>query len=75
MTAIIKQARVAAAHEGTAEMVVSIEYDNGGITDVSLDAAAVEALMNSTRATSLDALIGTSWEQVRDALTTAYNRY
>lgn len=75
MGAKIKQARVAAAHEGIAEMIVSIEYENGGVTDLSLDSTAVEALMTSTRATSLEALIGTSWEHVRDALTVAYNRY
>ena len=75
MTAMIKQARVAAAHEGTAEMVITIEYENGGMTDISLDAAAVEALMSRTSATSLDELIGVGWEQVRDALSVAYNRY
>lgn len=75
MSARIKHARVAAAHEGIAEIIVSIEYDNGGVTELSLDSAAAEALMNSTRATSLDALIGTSWEHVRDALTVAYNRF
>jgi hypothetical protein len=75
VSAKIKYARVAAAHEGIAEMIVSIEYENGGVTDISLDSAAVDALMTSTKATSLDALIGISWEQVRDALTVAYNRF
>lgn len=75
MTAKIKQARVAAAHEGVAEMIVTIEYSNGGLTDVALDRASVDALMNSTDAKSLTDLEGASWETVRDALTLAYNRY
>ena len=33
----IKEARVAAAHEGIAEMVVTIEYDNGGKLASPLD--------------------------------------
>ena len=75
MAARIKQARVAAAHEGIAEMIVTIEYDNGSVTEVALDRNTVEQLMNSTNAQSLDDLVGASWEQVRDALSAAFNRY
>ena len=75
MAAKIKQARVAAAHEGIAEMVVTIEYDNGGLTDVALDRCAVEALLTSADASSLDDLVGASWEQVRDALSVSFNRF
>ena len=75
MSAKIKYARVAAAHEGVAEMIVTIEYSNGGLTDVALDSASVEALMKSTDATSLTELEGASWESVRDALSLAYNRF
>ena len=75
MAARIKQARVAAAHEGIAEMIVAIEYDNGGVTEVALDRDSAEQLMNSTNARTLDDLVGASWEQVRDALSTAFNRY
>ncbi len=75
MPAKIKQARVAAAHEGVAEMIVTLEYDNGGITDVALDRTAVDVLLKSAEASSLEELIGTSWEQVRDALSTSFNRY
>lgn len=75
MVARIKEARVVAAHEGVAEMVVAIEYDNGGVTEVALDRDSVEQLMNSTNAESLDDLVGISWEKVRDALSAAFNRY
>ena len=75
MSAKIKHARVAAAHEGVAEMIVTLEYPNGGVTDVALDRLAVDALLTSANANSLEDLVGTSWEQVRDALSVSFNRY
>lgn len=75
MAARIKQARVAAAHEGIAEMVVAIEYDNGGVSEVALDRDAAERLLNSANAKSLEDLVGASWEQVRDALSASFNRF
>ena len=75
MGAQIKQARVSAAQEGVAEMVVTIEYDNGGLTDIALDQFAVEALFTSAGAKGLDDLIGVGWEQVRDALSVSFNRF
>ena len=75
MSAKIKQARVAAAHEGVAEMIVTIEYENGGMTDVALDRSAVDSLLTNTNATGLEDLIGISWEQVRDALSASFNRF
>ncbi len=75
MSARIIDARVAAAHEGVAEMVVTLEYDNGGVSDVALDRSAVDALLRSAEASSLEDLIGTSWEKVRDALSVSFNRY
>jgi hypothetical protein len=74
MAAKIKEARVAAAHEGIAEMVVTIEYDNGGKTDVALGHCAVDALLTSANAKTLEDLVGTSWEQVRNALSVSFNR-
>lgn len=75
MSASIKGARVIAAHDGVAEMVVTIVYDNGGQTEVTLDAAASDALMSSCDATTLTQLHGHPWQKVRDALTLSYNRY
>ena len=73
--AIIRDVRVAAAHEGIAELVVSIEYENGGITEVALDQMATSALMDSCNASSIDDIKGQSWDKVRDALQVSYNRY
>lgn len=75
MSAKIKHARVAAAHEGIAEMIVAIEYENGGVTEIYLDRHSAETLLSNTASTSLDDLVGTSWEHVRDALSTSYNRF
>jgi hypothetical protein len=75
MSAKIKHAKITAAHEGIAEMIICIEFDNGGLSEVSLDSFAVDALMKSTSATTVDDLTGTSWESVRDALTDSYNRF
>ncbi len=75
MTARIKSARVAAAHEGDAELIVSLVFENGGCSEVALDHTAVEALMTACNANSLEELVGYSWEKVRDALQFSGNRY
>jgi hypothetical protein len=71
----ISRVRLAAAHEGTAELIVSVEYVGGGISEVPLDRYASEALLAHCNASDPDELIGRSWSAVRDALTTSYNRY
>ena len=74
-SAIIRDVRVAAAHEGIAELVVSIEYENGGTAEVALDQMAASALMDSCGASPIDGVKGQSWDKVRDALQVSYNRY
>jgi hypothetical protein len=73
--ATIKEARVAAAHEGIAELVVSIEYDNGSTTDIALDQMATSALLKSCDAQTIEDIKGHPWEKVRDALQVSFNRY
>jgi len=73
--ATITSARVAAAHEGSAELIVAILYSNGGISEIALDDLATEKLMQSCNATSLDGLNGHSWKKVQAALSASYNRY
>jgi hypothetical protein len=71
----IRDARVAAAHEGIAELIVSIEYDNGGVTEVALDQMASHALLESCNAETIEEIKGEPWEKVRDALQVSFNRY
>ena len=71
----IRDARVAAAHEGVAELIVCIEYDNGGTSEVALDQMASHALLQSCDATTLEDIKGQPWDKVRDALQVSYNRY
>ncbi|MFP6807235.1 MAG: hypothetical protein VB957_08640 [Pseudomonadales bacterium] len=73
--AIIESVRVAAAHDGDAELIVSIRYDNGGISEVTLDQIASAALMKSCEASTMEELHGHSWEKIREALQLSYNRY
>ncbi len=73
--AIIKQARLAAAHDGVAELIVCLEYANGGTSEISLDQTAGAALMELCAAKSLAELTGQSWEHVREALQISYNRF
>jgi hypothetical protein len=58
-----------------AELIVTVAHDGGGNSEVPLDRHASEALLRNCNANALDELIGQSWQQVRDALDTSYNRY
>jgi hypothetical protein len=75
MAASITHIRLAAAHEGTAELIVTVGFDGGGKSDVPLDRFASEALLSDCNASGPDELIGQSWQRVRDALTVSFNRY
>ena len=73
--AVIKSARVAAAHDGDAELIVSVSYENGGTSEIALDQVASTALMESCQVTNLDDLEGHGWEKIREALQVSYNRF
>ena len=73
--ATISSVRVAAAHEGVAELVVTLTHGNGGSSEVALDNLATSALLAGCDATDPDELIGVSWEKVRDALGVSWNRF
>lgn len=73
--AVISRVQLGAAHDGDAEMVLTLRYDNGGETAVALDGYAVDHLMNACGATDADGLVGHGWEPVRNALQAASNRY
>jgi hypothetical protein len=73
--AAISRTRLGAAHDGVAEMIVTLRYDNGGESEVALCAHAAGHLMAACGATAPEALIGARWERVRDALAAASNRF
>jgi len=73
--AVIADVRVAAAHDGVAELVVTLLHGNGGTSEVILDEIAAGALLRACNATTAEALTGTTWERVREALGVSWNRY
>lgn len=73
--AVIREVRIAAAHDGDAELMVTLEYENGGTSLVALDEFAARTLLESCAATSPEGLVGAGWEKVRDALVTSSQRY
>jgi hypothetical protein len=73
--AVISRVQMGAAHDGDAEIVLTLRYDNGGETLVALDPHAAGHLMTACGAAHPDALLGQGWERVRDALEASSNRY
>ncbi len=73
--AVISHVRVAAAHDGVAEMVVTLRHDNGGLSDVTLDETGAAALFAACGSATAEELIGHGWEKVQHALTVSWNRY
>lgn len=73
--AIISAVRIAAAHDGVAELVVTLRFDNGGRSEVTLDETGAAALFAACGSDSADDLIGHGWEKVQHALTVSWNRY
>ena len=62
--AVIVGVEISAGHDGTAEMVVSIQYENGVVAPVVLDQDTGLDLMRACGAASLDGLIGRSWRAI-----------
>ena len=73
--AVISRVQMGVAHDGDAEIVLTLRYDNGGETLVALDPHAAGHLMTACGAAHPDALLGQGWERVRDALEASSNRY
>lgn len=74
-SATIKHVQIAAAHDGIAELIVTLAFENGGQSLVTLDEYATGRLMESTGADQPEDLTGTGWEHVRDALAASSARY
>ena len=72
---MITSARVAAAHEGVAQLVVTLAHEGGGYSEIALDQIATSALLESCNASGPEGLIGAPWQKVRDALGVSWNRF
>ena len=66
---------VHAAHDGVAEMTVTLEHANGGRSTVAMDEMATRALMKACGATVEADLVGQGWDRVRDALAVSWDRF
>jgi hypothetical protein len=64
----IEGAALAAGHDGFPELVLRIRFENGAVTDVIVDNAAGIRLMARCGAERIEALVGHSWREVRNAL-------
>ena len=73
--AVIQTVEIAAAHDGVAELIVTLRFDNGGTSLVTLDEYATSHLLDSHGTDDPQQLIGAGWEGVRDALAAASARY
>jgi hypothetical protein len=73
--AVICRVQLGAAHDGAAELVLTLRFDNGGETLVALGEQAADHLMTACEAKDADALLGHGWERVRDALEASSNRF
>lgn len=71
----ISEVRLGAAHDGDAELIVTMRFTNGGQSLVSLDEYAVRSLLASAGAQTPDQLIGVGWDKVRDALIASSSRF
>jgi hypothetical protein len=71
----ISQVRIGAAHDGDAELIVTLTYENGGQSHIALDEYAARFLLTAQAASTPEDLIGTHWDKVRDALAAASDRY
>ena len=74
MSATVHDAKIAASHDGSAEVLLTIKHENGGLTQVHLDYVEISMLMDCCQAESLEGIIGTNWDKVRDAIQASHNR-
>ncbi len=73
--AVISRVDIAAAHDGEAELIVTLSYNNGGEARIALDEFAVRALLTACDTQDPAQLTGASWEHVRDALMASSGRF
>ena len=73
--ALIQQARIAAGHDGSAELILLIKYDNAGTTEICLTEDAASRLFEKCQVDQIGDLPGKSWLLVKEALVESSNRF
>lgn len=66
--AIIVRADIGAGHDGNAELLVKLRYENGVERTVVLDAKVGLALLRACGAEDLEDLAGKSWRKILEEL-------
>lgn len=66
--AVITAAEVAPGHDGQAELLLRVRYDNGAVGSVILDADAARRLMENCGARSAADLRGQPWQRLLDVV-------
>ena len=70
--AVISRVQLGAAHEGHAELLITLTYPTGGQNVIPLDPTSCAHLMDLAGASQVEELIGTTWQLVRDAIQAAH---
>ena len=70
--AVISRVQLGAAHEGHAELLITLTSPTGGQTVIPLDPTSCTHLMDLAGASQVEELIGTKWQLVRDAIQAAH---
>ena len=60
---------VAPGHDGQAQLVVRVRYENGALGSVTLEAHRARRLMEACAAESAEDLRGEPWQRLLDLLT------
>jgi len=67
--AIIVGAQLGAGHDGSADLIVSLRYEDGQVARVTLDTEAGLRLMRNCGATHFAELTGHSWRGILEGVT------
>lgn len=60
----IERALVTPGHDGSAELLLRIRYENGALGTVTLGADAAARLLDRCGADTLEQLVGEPWQQL-----------
>ena len=62
--AVIVRAEIGAGHDGEADLVVHVRYENGVVAPVTLDPDTALKLMSACGVADIDKLAGHAWRKV-----------